>query len=690
MKTLPMPPQTRRAIVTDELHGRTIEDPYRWLEDAESEATKEWVAQQNQYTASVLDAVPGRAAIRNRLTELYSVGGVGAPTVRGRRYFYQRRDGRQNQPVLYVRWGVDGDEQVLLDPNAVSAEGTVVLDWWFPSRDGTLLAFGYSNNGDEWSTLHLIEVDSGSTLPDRIERTRYSTLAWLPDNSGFYYTRYPLAGEVAEGEENYWNRFFFHLIGSDAADDVQVDVAEMAREDMPSISSSPDGRYLVASIFKGWERSNLYVRDLALTDAPFTPVCEGEDAIFSALVAGGTLYLHTNLGAPRYRLLRVAADHPDREHWEEIIPERDDAVLESVALAGTRLVAVYLRNAISEVSVFDLAGRHETDVALPGLGTVTALTGNRDEPEAFFGFESFTVPSVVHRLDLQRNESTVWASVQTDIQSDDYLVSQDWYTSKDGTQISMFIVHHRDLDRAKLHPTLLTGYGGFNLSRTPMFYRNALLWLEHGGVYALPNLRGGGEYGEEWHRSGMLDRKQNVFDDFIAAAEYLVDQGYTDSDRLAISGGSNGGLLVGATLTQRPDLFRAVVCHVPLLDMLRYHRFLIARLWIAEYGSAENPDQFPFIYAYSPYHQVRAKEEYPAVLFTTAESDTRVEPLHARKMAALLQSVNASDHPILLRVETKAGHGVGKPIAKVIDEQTDIWSFLFWQLSIEAKDCGAS
>jgi prolyl oligopeptidase len=684
MKAIRKAPDTPREIVVEELHGHEITDPYRWLEHADSAATRDWVVQQNDYTASLLEAVPGRAAIRDRLTELYSIGGVGAPTVRNGRYFYQRRDGTQNQPVLYGRDGRDGVERMLIDPNAASEEGTVVLDWWYPSADGTLLAYGFSSNGDEWSTLHLLDVASGRLLSDRIERTRYSSLAWLPDNSGFYYTRYPYPGEVAQGEENYWNKFYFHRVGTDAADDAELHVTDMAREDMPSLSTSPDGRFLVASIFKGWDRSNLYVRALATVDAPFFPIAEGEDAIFEAVVDGETLYIHTNLDAPRYRLFRVPAAHPGREFWEEIIPERDDAVLESIALAGDGIVAVYLRNATSELSVFDRAGRLLHRPELPALGTVTALTGNRDEPEAFFGFESFTVPSTVYRLDLAQRDSSVWASVEAEVRSDNYTVQQGWYTSRDGTRVSIFLVHRRDLDRSRPHPTVLTGYGGFNVSRTPMFFRNALLWLEHGGVYALPNLRGGGEYGEEWHRAGVLDRKQNVFDDFIAAAEYLIEEGYTDSSHLAISGGSNGGLLVGAALTQRPDLFRAVVCQVPLLDMLRYHQFLIARLWIAEYGSAENPDQFPFIYAYSPYHRVREGERYPAILFTTAESDTRVDPLHARKMAALLQSVNASDNPILLRVETRAGHGVGKPIAKVIDEQTDVWTFLFWQLGVEA------
>ncbi|HEX6508615.1 MAG TPA: prolyl oligopeptidase family serine peptidase, partial [Chloroflexota bacterium] len=668
MQTIPTAPPTRREPVIDDFHGQAIADPYRWLEDAESGETRRWVEEQNAHTRSLLDAVPGREALHARLADLNSIGIVTAPAVRRGRYFYQRREGHQNQPVLYMREGRDGAERLLLDPNEASAEGTVALDWWYPSHDGSSLAYGYSSEGNEWSTLFVLDVESGTLLPDRIERTKYASVAWLPDNSGLYYTRYPRVGDVAEGEENYWNRFYFHRLGTEPVSDPEVHVTELAREDMLSISISRDGRFLVAQIMKGWERANLYLRDLTSPDSPFRPVAEGYDALFNGVVDGETLYIHTNHDAPRYRLYRVSASDPARENWEEVIPERDDAVLDSFALTPGRIVAGYLRNATSAVSVFDRAGSRLFDVDLPALGTVTAITGNRDEPEAFYSFESFTIPSTVYRIDLEAGESRIWADVGAHLRSEDFTVRQQWYTSRDGTRVSMFLVHRADLDRGMTHPTVLTGYGGFNLSRTPLFFRNVIPWLEKGGVYALPNLRGGGEYGEEWHRAGMLEHKQNVFDDFIAAAEYLIAQGYAEPSKLAILGGSNGGLLVGAAMTQRPDLFRAVVCQVPLLDMLRYHRFLIARLWIAEYGSADNPEQFPYIYAYSPYHHVREGERYPAVLFTTAESDSRVEPLHARKMAALLQAANASEHPILLRVETRAGHGVGKPLTKIIEE----------------------
>jgi prolyl oligopeptidase len=680
MKAIPAPPSTRISDMVEELHGHRISDPYRWLEDAGNPETAEWVERQNEYTRSFLDRVPQRKEVQRRLTELLEIGVVGTPVGRGNRYFYTRREGRQNQSVLYLREGRDGEERVLLDPNSESAEGLVTLDWWYPSWDGSLLAYGYSANGDEWSTLHILVVDSGNVLPDRIERTRYSSVAWLPDNTGFYYTRYPLPGEVPEGDENYNTRIFLHLLGSQRAGDPEVFVRDTEKEELVHVQTSKNGRWLIAGIHKGWERNDLYIRDLATSQTSFLPIVEGLDALFDVDIVDDTLYIHTNLGAPRFRVFRTDAARPQQEHWREIISESDDAVLTSITPAGDKLAAGYLHNAASRLVIFDSDGKRLSDVDLPGLGTVTAVSGQWTCPEVFYGFESFITPPTVFRLSLDTGTSDVWASVEADLNPDDFTVRQEWYRSRDGTDISIFLVHRKDLDRSAPQPTVLTGYGGFNVGRTPLFDRTFYLWVERGGVYALPNLRGGNEYGEDWHRAGMLDRKQNVFDDFIGAAEHLIARGYTESSKLAISGRSNGGLLVGAVMTQRPELFRAVVCGVPLLDMLRYHRFLIARLWIPEYGSAENPDQFPYLYAYSPYHHVKPGAQYPAVLLFTAESDSRVEPLHARKMAALLQAANASEHPILLRVETQAGHGIGKPIAKVLEEQVDVLSFVSWQL----------
>ncbi len=680
MQTIPQAPPTRVEPVVDDLHGQEVVDPYRWLENGEHPDTLAWVEAQNAYTRSLLDEVPGRESIHARLTQLLSIGMVTAPIPRRDRFFYLRREGDQNQPVLYLQDDSSGSERALVDPNELNAEGTVALDWWYPSPDGKLLAYGISANGDEWSTLQILEVDSGTLLPDRIERTRYSSVAWLPDDIGFYYTRYPQAGQVPAGEENYHSRPFFHRLGTDSMDDPEVTGVELAPEDHVELSVSEDGRYLLMTVGHGWERSDLWLRDLTLEPAVFLPVAVGYEALFGAEIAGETLYLLTNLDAPRYRVFAVSAASPSRDNWVEIIPQAADAVLESFTLAGSKLVVRYLRNAASQLAIFEPDGSRLADVELPALGSISQVTGEWGTLDAFFAFESFTIPPTVYRLSPLDGRSAEWMSVAAPMQPEEYTVSQEWYPSKDGTRISMFVVHRKDLDRSRPQPTLLTGYGGFNISRTPQFARSMYLWLEHGGIYALPNLRGGGEYGEEWHRAGMRERKQNVFDDFISAAEYLIQQGHTEASKLAISGGSNGGLLVGAALTQRPDLFRAVVCAVPLLDMVRYHRFLIARLWIPEYGDADQPDQFPFLYAYSPYHHVKNGTAYPAILLMTAESDTRVDPLHARKMAALLQSANTSERPIILRIETRAGHGIGKPLVKLIEEQTDFWAFLFWQL----------
>lgn len=679
MQTRPSPPESRIDTVVDEMHGHRVEDPYRWLEDGDSPQTAEWTRQQNAYTESVLGALPGRAELGARLAELLNVGPVSAPVTRGGRYFYQRREGGQNQPVLFVRDGINGNDRVLLDPNSASAEGTVSLDWWYPSLDGSLLAYGYSSNGSEWSTLRVRAVENGEDLSDEIPRTRYASVAWLPDNSGLYYTRFPAPGDVPEGDENYNQTIYLHRLGEDPARDQRVLPREIGKEELPGISISRDGRYLMANISPDFYSSDIYILDLSHPESEWITVIEGQKAEFHGTFAGGTLLLRTNLDAPNFRLFAVDPGQPEQQHWQEIIPERADAVLEDVTPWDSKLLVLYLRNAVSQLSIHDAGGKRLNNVELPGLGTVTSVTGGWQETNAFYTFESFATPTMVYRLEAAQ-APTVWTRVEAPVEPEDYLVQQEWYTSRDGTRVSMFIVHRRDLDRSRPHPTYLTGYGGFNISRTPLFVRDAYVWLERDGIYALPNLRGGGEYGEEWHGAGMLERKQNVFDDFIAAAEYLIAEDYTSPELLAISGRSNGGLLVGAALVQRPDLFRAVVCGVPLLDMLRYQQFLIARWWIPEYGSAENPEQFPFLYEYSPYHHVREGEKYPAVLFITAESDSRVEPLHARKMAARLQAANASDRPILIRIESRAGHGQGKPVAKLIEDQTDMWAFLFWQV----------
>jgi prolyl oligopeptidase len=678
-------PDTPIVPVTEVLHGEPVVDPYRWLEDGDSAQTAAWVQAQNAATRAALDAVPGRALIGARLAALLSIGHIEAPVARGARLFYQRRTGDQNQPVLYLRDGEHGAERALLDPNALAADGTVALDWWAPSWDGRLLAYGLSAGGDERSTLHVLDVDRSATLPLRIPHARYASIAWLPDNSGFYYTRYPEPDPARPGAENYNRHIFFHRLGADPADDPLVWGAERDPADMVWVQISRDGRWLVAGAGVGWSRTDLELRDESTPDAPFVPLIEGAEAVSSVDFADGTLYLHTNLGAPNYRLFAVDPARPARAHWREVVPERPDAVLEHAAVVGGRLLLSYLRNATSQLRLADLDGAGARDVALPAVGRVQGIGGEPEGRTAFIGFSSFTMPPAVYALDPRAGALREWLRVEADVDPTPYDVRQVWYRSTDGAGVSMFLVHRRDLVRNGRNPTLLTGYGGFNIPRTPEFLRTIYFWLEQGGVFALPNLRGGGEYGEAWHRAGMRDRKQQTFDDFIAAAEYLIAEGYTSPARLAIQGGSNGGLLVGAALTQRPDLFAAVVCAVPLLDMLRYHTRQIARLWIPEYGDPDDPEQYRWLRAYSPYHHVRDGERYPAVLLVTAESDSRVDPMHARKMAARLQAASASGKPVLLRVEPKAGHGAGKPLAKTIAEQTDIWSFICQQLGVEPR-----
>jgi prolyl oligopeptidase len=681
------PPKAKSQPVEDTLFGHRIVDPYRWMEDADSPETQRYVADQNAYTRHMLDPLPGREKIRARLEQLLSIGSITPPQVAGKYYFYTRREGTQNQPVLFVREGVDGKDRVLLDPNQLSSDGTVALDWWQPTEDGKLLCYGTSASGSEMSTLRIRETATGKDRPETIERTRAASVAWLPDNSAFYYTRYPKPGDVPAGQEMYNRHVFFHKLGSAADGNADAlifgakpDGSKLDPTDWPDVNLSEDGRWLVIMIAEGWAKSELFLKDLK-SDKPPMELTSGKTFLYDAQVFQGQVYIHTNEDAPRYRVLRVDAQNPARANWKEIIPQ-SDAVLTGIGVAGGKLIAGYEKNATSQLAIFSTDGKRLAAPELPGLGSVLGFGGQWNSKEAFYGFNSFTVPPSIYHYDLESGKTTAWAKVDAPLDPMAFEVKQVWYASKDGTRVPMFVVARKGLALDGKTPTLLSGYGGFNVSMTPTFSRGLYLWLEHGGIYALANLRGGAEFGEDWHRGGMLDKKQNVFDDFIAAGEYLIAQHYTDRAHLAIQGGSNGGLLVGAALTQRPDLFRAVVCQVPLLDMLRYERFQIAKLWAAEYGSASDAKQFEWLLSYSPYQHVKDGTAYPAILLMTADSDSRVDPMHAKKMAARLQAATSSSNPILLRVDTKAGHGAGKPVSKLIDDGTDIWSFLFWQLGV--------
>ncbi|MGC2744711.1 MAG: prolyl oligopeptidase family serine peptidase [Candidatus Angelobacter sp.] len=701
------PPKAKSEMIVDDYHGRHIADPYRWLEDSTTPPTQQFVAAQNAYTRNVLENIPGRDELRRRVERLLTIGRVASPRIGGNNYFYERRDGRQNQAVVYVREGRNGqsfqiNERALIDVNSLAPDGTVALDWWYPSEDGKYVAFGTSPNGSELSTLQVIESATGKLLAEKIERTRAASISWLPDSSGFYYTRYPRLGDVPAGEEMYNRRVFFHQLSSadnaDGAHDPLIfpaDNAELAPQHWPNVSLSNDGRWLLVDVSEGWTKTELYLKDLSLKDlssidsaAPqrrFERITTSGNFLYHGEILDGQIYITTNEGAPRFRVFKAACAAPERAKWKEIIPEGDAVIEGRAAIIARKLFVHFIRNAISQLRLFDLDGKPRADVAMPALGSIFDLGGNWNSRSGFFGFVSYAVPPTVFEVSLN-GQTTEWARVESSIDPARYQVEQLWFNSKDGTRVPMFVVSREGLVKNGGNPTLLSGYGGFNLGRTPFFNRNVmLLLLEQGGVYVDVQLRGGNEFGEDWHRNGMLEKKQNVFDDFIAAAEHLIAEKYTNAEHLAIQGGSNGGLLMGAALTQRPDLFRAVVCQVPLLDMLRYQNFQIARLWIPEYGSSDDPQQFEYLHAYSPYHHVKAGTLYPAVLFMTAESDTRVDPMHAVKMAALLQAeaANGPERPILLRVDAKAGHGVGKPIAKLVNDAVDVWSFLFWQLGVK-------
>lgn len=683
------PPKAEINVVVDDYHGHKISDPYRWLEDAAAPQTQRFVEEQNTYTQRVLDSIAGKDKLRARLEQLLSVGRLDAPLPAGNYYFYEKREGQQNQGVVYVREGLNGKDRSLIDVNSLAPDGTIALDWWYPSQDGKYVAYGTSPNGSEISTLRVIVTATGKLLPEQIWRTRGASVAWLPDNSGFYYTRYPRPGDVPAGQEMYNRHVFLHKLGStdngDGLKDPLIFGEGMDPTFWPQPGLSDDGQWLAINVSEGWTKSEIYLKHLSDPASKFVQVTGGKDFLYSSQIFEGQLYMTTNEDAPRYRVFKVACANPQRSNWKEVIPQSEGVIDNTAYIVGRRLFVPYLRNASSALTVYDLDGKQITDVPMPTLGSFTGpLGGDWNSKEGFFAFHSYAQPATAYGVTLDGKVSE-FARVQSDIDSSRYVVKQVWFKSKDGTSVPMFVVHKKGLKINGKTPTLLSGYGGFNLGRTPVFDRNAMLvLLDHGGIYADVQLRGGNEFGEEWHRAGMLDKKQNVFDDFISAAEYLIAQKYTDKDHLAIQGGSNGGLLMGAALTQRPDLFRAVVCQVPLLDMLRYQRFQIAKLWIPEYGSSDDPKQFDWLYAYSPYQHVKKGSLYPAILFMTADTDTRVDPMHAKKMTALLQAqaANGSDRPILLRVDTKAGHGIGKPIGKILEDDVDIWSFVFWQLGI--------
>ena len=685
----PPPPLTPREEAIDEWHGERVTDHYRWLEATDSERTRSWTDAQNARTRAVLDSLPQRRHFADRLRQLLAVGLLDTPRPTSGRIFHTRRAGAERQAILYVRDSVDGEDRALVDPNKLDAAGLITLDWYYPSHDAKYVAYGLSRGGDEMSTLHVIEVATCRELAERIPHTQRSTVAWAGD--GFYYAANPAPGTVAPGDEHYHRRVRFHRLGDDPVRDETVFGEGRPKEDIVHARTSPDGRWVLFHAFKGWTRSDLYLLDRHAPERGLRVVTEGEQGISEGFPRNDAIWLRTNLDAPNYRVVRAEFDAPERSRWRTIVPESEHA-LEAFSVTRGHVAAVTLERATSRVNLWSKDGGHEREVGLPGLGMVEFVSGDPNGDLVGFTYQSFTVPPIAFAVDARTGDARelVRLPAPVGLDPESIVVEQTTYASKDGTDVSMFLVHRRDVTPNGQVPTVLNGYGGFNVSRTPQYIAGAAAWVEAGGLFALPNLRGGGEYGERWHRDGMLERKQNVFDDFYAAAEALVTRGWTRPERIGVAGGSNGGLLTGAALTQRPELFGAVYCAVPLLDMLRYQSFLIARFWIAEYGSAEDPEQYRWLRAYSPYHHVRDGIRYPAVLFTTAEGDSRVDPMHARKMAALLQAQSAEnpDATVLLRVDRDAGHGIGKPLDKQVDDLADQYAFLAWRLGLEPAASG--
>ncbi len=683
---LPVP--TRRDKVVDRLFGVNVADPYRWLEDDKSPAVEKWVHAENRLTRRTLSKIPARALIQKELEKLLAIEQISMPSVKRRkngklRLFYTRRAGRQNQPVLYVRDGIDGKDRALVDPNRLSAQGTVSVDWYYPSRDGSLLAYGISENGSENSVLHVRNVDTGKDLPDVITRTRYGSVSWMPDNRRFFYSRFPAKGSVPAGEEKYHRRIYEHELGRDPDQDPLVFGQGRDMTEFPSSAISPDGRWLVVRAAEGWSKSELFIADTRARKLAFKEITQNKPHVYDPLVLDDKLYIRTNEGAPRYALYEVDPRHPERKNWQAVLPEHPHDVLATFDVIGGQILVGYLDAAVSRLERFDARGKSLGRIALPTLGSSDGFTGVYDGKQAFYNFESFATPPVIRRIALDSGKTQVWQRVRAPIKPKDFVVTRHQARSKDGTEVPYLVVSRKDVDLSSGHaPTLLYGYGGFNVSLEPRFSRTTYVLLDRGGVYVQANLRGGGEFGEDWHRAGQLEHKQNVFDDFYAVAKDLVSRRVTDRQHLAIYGASNGGLLVAASVTQHPGMFRAAVASVPLTDMLRYDRFLIAKLWVPEYGAPEEKKAFKWLYAYSPYHHVEKGTPYPAVLLTTATSDTRVAPMHARKMAAALQYASSSGEPVLLRTETRAGHGAGKPISKVAEEYADLYSFVLWQLGV--------
>jgi prolyl oligopeptidase len=674
-------PETKKVDQIDDYFGTKVADPYRWLEDDNAEEVKAWVLAQNAVTFGYLDTIPYRPAIKARLTEIYNYPRYSSPFRVGENYFFYKNDGLQNQSVCYIQKGLDGAPEVFFDPNALSPDGTVRLGIIGPSGNDEYLAVSRGEAGSDWSEIRVMDIATKQELPDRIMWNKFSGAAWHGD--GFYYSGYdkPAAGDELKAK-NEFQKVFYHKLGDPQEKDTLVWEDREHPLRYVGAGTTEDEKWLILSVSEGTSGSEVWVKDLARKDAAFTLLFKGFEFDASPLeIVDGKFLVHTNAGAPNFRVVAIDPADPAAEKWQTVIPERSE-VLSGAGTAGGYLFANYLKDANTKIYQHKLDGTPVREIELPALGSAGGFGGKRDEKVMFYTFTSFTYPSTIYKFDPATGASEVFRKPEVKFDPSAYETKQVFYTSKDGTKVPMFIVHKKGLVLDGRNPTFLTAYGGFNISETPAFSVSNVVLLENGGVYALPNLRGGGEYGEAWHKGGMLEKKQNVFDDFIAAAEYLVKEKYTSRDRLAIAGGSNGGLLVGAVMTQRPELFGVAFPAVGVMDMLRFHKFTVGWGWAVEYGSSDNEKDFPYLYAYSPLHNFKDGVCYPATMVTTADHDDRVVPAHSFKFAATLQEKQACANPVVIRIETRSGHGSSN-LSKAIESLTDQWSFMFYNMDVK-------
>jgi prolyl oligopeptidase len=682
-------PTTRKTDQVDDYHGTKVADPYRWLEDPDSEETKAWVEAQNQITFGYLGEIQVREKIKQRLTQLWNYEKYGSPFKEGDRYFYFKNDGLQNQSVLYTLTSLDAEPTVLIDPNILSEDGTIALSGLSISEDGKLIAYGLSTSGSDWNEWKVRDVETGNDLSDHLNWVKFSGASWTHDGQGFFYSRYDEPNEATKLEDaNYYQKLYYHKLGTPQSEDTLIYHRPDQKEWMFGAGVTEDGRYLIISIDRGTDPKNLvFYKDLQTPDSPIVELISEFEASYSFIDNDGDIFwFRTDLDAPRGRVIAIDTKNPPLSPLangglKEVIPQVAET-LEGIGLLNNQFIADYLKDARSSIKIFNLDGSFVREVELPGIGSAGGFGGKRYDTETFYTFTSFTTPNTIYRYDMVSGESRVFRKANVDFNGDEYETRQVFYSSKDGTQVPMFITHKKGLQLDGNNPTYLYGYGGFNVSLSPNFSISRLVWMEMGGVYAIANLRGGGEYGEDWHQAGTKLNKQNVFDDFIAAAEWLIDNKYTKPQKLAIAGGSNGGLLVGACMTQRPELFGAAIPAVGVMDMLRFHKFTIGWAWCSDYGSPENSEEFQALYAYSPLHNLKPGTAYPATMITTADHDDRVVPAHSFKFAAALQAAHRGEKPVLIRIETKAGHGAGKPTSKIIEELADEWAFLVRALDV--------